>query len=91
MPIAGIYGPDDFASSVRGHPAALAPHRARPLERAKALPMPSLEWTPDVERATAHLTGAAQFAGNPVGNPFGDGRAAVRIVDLMLDRFGERA
>ena len=70
MPIAGIYGPDDFASSVRGHPAALAPHRARPLERAKALPMPSLEWTPDVERATAHLYERVRNVISPVEWPF---------------------
>ncbi|MCK7474103.1 MAG: hypothetical protein MZV49_12575 [Rhodopseudomonas palustris] len=28
-------------------------------ERGRALPMPSLEWTPEVERATAHLSMSA--------------------------------
>ena len=54
MPIAGIYGPDDFAKSGRAHPAAMR-RPLSPSERARALPMPSLEWTPEVERATAHL------------------------------------
>ena len=54
MPIAAIYGPDDFANIGHGHSA---PPRSRvtPAEPARALPMPSLEWTPEVERATAHL------------------------------------
>src|SRR6478752_4065962 len=54
MPIAAIYGPDDFANIRHGHSA---PPRTRvtPAEPALALPMPSLEWTPEVERATAHL------------------------------------
>jgi hypothetical protein len=54
MPIAAIYGPDDFANIGHGHSA---PPRSRitPAEPAYALPMPSLEWTPEVERATAHL------------------------------------
>src|SRR6476659_6563103 len=54
MPIAAIYGPDDFANIRHGHSA---PPRSRvtPAEPALALPMPSLEWTPEVERATAHL------------------------------------
>jgi len=54
MPIAAIYGPADFANIRHGHSA---PPRSRvtPAEPALALPMPSLEWTPEVERATAHL------------------------------------
>jgi quinolinate synthase len=55
MPIAGIYGPDDFGNSVHGHPAVQARSRVTAAERVRALPMPSLEWTPEVERATAHL------------------------------------
>ena len=56
MPIAGIYGPDDF-----GQPRSRASRRSRrlaapaPPSARRALPMPSLEWTPEVERATAHL------------------------------------
>ncbi|HEX2364816.1 MAG TPA: quinolinate synthase NadA, partial [Bradyrhizobium sp.] len=55
MPIAAIYGPDDFDKSVRQPAIApvLAPSRSG--ERPTALPMPSLEWTPAVERATGHL------------------------------------
>ena len=54
MPIAALYGPDDFANPLHGRPA---PPRSRvaPAERARGLPMPSLEWTPEVERDTAHL------------------------------------
>ncbi len=55
MPIAGIYGPDDFGNPVHAPPAAPTRTRISPAERARALPMPSLEWTPEVERATAHL------------------------------------
>jgi quinolinate synthase len=53
MPIAGIYGPADFGSPVEGHLAALTHNRITPA--ARTLPMPSLQWTPEVERATAHL------------------------------------
>ena len=52
MPIAGIYGPDDLPGAERG-PAV---HDRGPSARhASALPMLQLEWTRDVERATAHL------------------------------------
>src|SRR5437762_6099851 len=54
MPIAAIYGPDDFANLGHGHSASPR-SRVSPAEPARALPMPSLEWTPEVERATAHL------------------------------------
>jgi quinolinate synthase len=55
MPVAGIYGPDDFGRPV--HINASAPERGRlsPADRARARAMPSLEWTPEVDRATAHL------------------------------------
>ena len=55
MPIAAILGPDDFEKPVQGQPAAPARHRVGPAPRAGALPMPSLQWTPEVERSTAHL------------------------------------
>ena len=55
MPIAGIYGPEDFGNPVHGHPASPPRSRVSPAEQARALPMPSLEWTGEVERATAHL------------------------------------
>jgi quinolinate synthase len=53
MPIAGIYGPDDFRKSAQRRPNAQARTPVSPAGR--ALPMPQLEWTPEVERATAHL------------------------------------
>jgi quinolinate synthase len=55
MPISGLYGPDDFG--LPPHLRALGGPRApiTEAERTRALPMPSLEWTPEVERATAHL------------------------------------
>ncbi len=55
MPIAAIYGPDDFGNPVQGHPFPRARSHATAAERARTLPMPSLEWTPEVGRATAHL------------------------------------
>jgi quinolinate synthase len=53
MPIAAIYGPDDFTRS----PQADVTLASRPVSagRRAALPKPSLKWTPEVERATAHL------------------------------------
>ncbi len=55
MPITGIYGPDDFGNPVHRPADSLVRARITDAERARALPMPSLEWTPEVERATAHL------------------------------------
>src|SRR5580704_11841741 len=69
MPIAGIYGPDDFTKSGRAHPAAMR-RPVTPAERARALPMPSLEWTPEVERATAHLYERVRNVISPVEWPF---------------------
>ena len=70
MPIAGIYGPDDFGNPLHGRPAAQARSRVSPAERARALPMPSLEWTPEVERATAHLYERVKTVISPVEWPF---------------------
>src|SRR3984957_1351248 len=69
MPIAGIYGPDDFGPAHR-HPTAPAHRRPSNAERAGALPMPSLEWTPEVERATAHLYERVQGVISPIEWPF---------------------
>jgi quinolinate synthase len=55
MPIAGLYGPDDLGTRLDGHPPAPPRGRTSPAGPARALPMPSLAWTPEVERATAHL------------------------------------
>ncbi|WP_027568622.1 quinolinate synthase NadA [Bradyrhizobium sp. URHA0013] len=53
MPLTGIYGPDDFANRPQGH--VITPARAEQARTGPPLPMPSLEWTPEVERATAPL------------------------------------
>ena len=55
MPISGIYGPDDFGNPIHRRVTGQLRARITDAERARALPMPSLEWTPEVERATAHL------------------------------------
>ena len=70
MPITGIYGPDDFGNPPRGHSAAPASYRVSSAERARALPMPSLQWTPEVERATAHLYQRVKTVISPVEWPF---------------------
>jgi quinolinate synthase len=70
MPISAIYGPDDFASGGPGH--STTPTRRRRLnaaEHADALPMPSLQWTPEVERATAHLYQRVKNVISPVEWP----------------------
>src|ERR1700753_2098253 len=50
MPIAGIYGREDFEKSAG---PSDSPPRLR--ARTPALATPALEWNPEVERATAHL------------------------------------
>jgi quinolinate synthase len=70
MPIAGIYGPDDFGNPIPKPSAPLARSRVSPAERARALPMPSLEWTPEVERSTAHLYERVRNVISPVEWPF---------------------
>ncbi len=52
MPIAGIYGPDDFA--VEREPLA-PPVDAGASSPGSPLPLPPLEWNSEVERATAPL------------------------------------
>ncbi len=54
MPIAAIYGPDDFEKSASRSPMPV-PAQAGSGARAASLPTPSLEWTPEVERVTAPL------------------------------------
>jgi len=70
MPIAGIYGPDDFGNPVHGRSSASKHIGINAAERARALPMPSLEWTPEVERATAHLYERVKNVISPVEWPF---------------------
>ncbi len=53
MSITAIYGPEDFPASVRRPPIAPGIGTAR--AAAGSDPMPLLEWTPAIERDTAHL------------------------------------
>src|ERR1700753_3327460 len=69
MPITGIYGPDDFGDARRDSTAPVN-SRFGSTERALALPMPALQWTPEVERATAHLYEQVRTVISPVEWPF---------------------
>ena len=69
MPVAGIYGRDDFGPSVQRAPVARTQTPISPAERAQALPTPSLDWTSDVERATAHLYDRVRSVISPVEWP----------------------
>jgi quinolinate synthase len=69
MPIAGLYGHEDFASTAQGSPAPERPMRSPAARTPHALPMPQLEWTPDVERATAHLYARVKHVIPPVEWP----------------------
>ena len=70
MPIAGIFGPEDFANPRPRPSRARRAPASRAAERARALPMPSLEWTPEVERDTAHLYERVKTVIPPVEWPF---------------------
>ncbi len=69
MPIAGIYGPEDFDQAAHRHSPVPPSSRVNPARRAAALPMPSLEWTPEVERATASLYERVRSVISPVEWP----------------------
>jgi quinolinate synthase len=77
MPISAIYGPEDFEGSAHRHPAmpiSQPPSEPpgepwTPAQRAGALPRPSLEWTEDVARATAHLYERVKSVITPVEWP----------------------
>jgi quinolinate synthase len=69
MPIAGIYGPNDFPTADRGHAVPIR-GSANATARFPALPMPQLEWTDEVERATAHLYERVKAVIPPVEWPF---------------------
>ena len=68
MPLAGIYGPEDFESPADRHPPVPSSLPSVPVPRA-ALPRPQLEWTEDVERATAHLYERVRSVITPVEWP----------------------
>jgi len=66
MPMAGIYGPEDLGGSLAAHPA---PQSRQQQAHGRELTMPSLEWTPEVERATAHLYERVKNVISPVEWP----------------------
>ncbi|HEY0328116.1 MAG TPA: quinolinate synthase NadA [Rhodopseudomonas sp.] len=70
MALAGIYGPDNFGHPQHGRPESRPRAPLSALERSRALPMPSLEWTPEVERATAHLYERVKKVIAPIEWPF---------------------
>jgi quinolinate synthase len=69
MPIAGIYGPNDFSPTERSAAKPIGGN-AGAEARDRSLPMPPLEWTSDVERATAHLYERVKTVIPPVEWPF---------------------
>jgi len=68
MPLTGLFGPEDFGNPVHAKNPAAA--RCPSRERFTSLPAPSLEWTPEVERATAHLYEKVKSVIPPVEWPF---------------------
>jgi quinolinate synthase len=68
MPITGLYGPEDLGN-VAHQPLTPVRPAISPAERARALPMPPLEWTDEVERATAHLYARVKHVISPVEWP----------------------
>ncbi|HEU0149010.1 MAG TPA: quinolinate synthase NadA, partial [Bradyrhizobium sp.] len=68
MPIAALYGPEDLASAGQQYFSTMVaqPH---PASKAPALPRPTLDWTPEVRRATAHLYERVSAVISPVEWP----------------------
>ncbi len=69
MPIAGIYGPNDFPAAERC-PSTPVGAGTNTGTRPRAIAMPSLEWSDVVERATAHLYDRVKDVIPPVEWPF---------------------
>src|SRR5262249_22301355 len=69
MPIDGIYGPEDLGRPAPNHSAPVIDRGLHHERDADALP-PPLEWTPEVERATAHLYARVRDVIPPVEWPF---------------------
>ena len=68
MPITGLYGPEDFASTASRQVQPMPPAISS-TGRAPALPMPPLQWSDEVERATAHLHARVKHVISPVEWP----------------------
>ena len=66
MPIAGIYGPDDFANRPQGQ---TIPSRSAPARAGSVLTRPSLEWSSEVERDTAPIYDRVRHVIPPVEWP----------------------
>jgi quinolinate synthase len=69
MPIAAIYGPDDFEKP-SGHASTPKSPQTSPRTIARTLPMPALQWSPEVERATARLYERVKKVIPPIEWPF---------------------
>jgi quinolinate synthase len=67
MPIAGIYDRDDLTHFDGGRPDSA---RGQVAGRAGAMPRPSLQWTGEVERDTAHLYERVKTVIPPIEWPF---------------------
>jgi quinolinate synthase len=63
MPMVGVFGPEDFSHRERGGSTRPA------LREARRLPTPELEWTPEIERETAHLYARVKAVIPPVEWP----------------------
>ncbi|WP_291612824.1 quinolinate synthase NadA [Bradyrhizobium sp.] len=68
MPIIGLYAPEDLGTATQ-RPAAPVRPEIDPPQRMGTLPTPSLEWTPEVERNTAHLYARVKHVISPVEWP----------------------
>jgi quinolinate synthase len=68
MPIAAIFGPDDVGRTATMDPGL--PRQTRTLRPTAAIAAPSLQWTPEVEQATAHLYERVKGVIPPVEWPF---------------------
>jgi quinolinate synthase len=74
MPIPTIlgpedFGPEDFGSDGSAEWARISPRPSRKPAHGLSLPMPSLEWNEEVERATAHLYARVKRVISPVEWP----------------------
>ncbi len=69
MPIAAIFGPDDFANPAQREINRALSGREVSASHAAALPRPSLEWNEEVGRATEHLYARVKRVISPIEWP----------------------